>query len=103
VLIAKSQEGTINYLAFPAIVNGLRLLDPLMDRLKERLEKLVMHLVVSLSSLRYQSGKPVVRVLSRTPFHAMQQAPNTEKVGAGSILALLFYDVSHSHLASDSC
>jgi len=89
------EEGTINYLAFPAIVQGLKLLDPLLDLVTRRLDLLVRHLVASLSNLRYPSGKHVVRVLSRTPFHVDQQEstkPESERAGSGSILALQFYD-----------
>jgi len=62
------EDGTINYLSFRAVTDGLHFLSTYLPYLPLRLSPLVHFLTASLSRLRHnRTGTPVVRVLSRLP------------------------------------
>ena len=58
------EDGTVNYLDIPAITDGLRFLDSIgMDRIKDRIDGLTLHLFGRMSRMRHSNGKPLVRFL----------------------------------------
>ena len=93
------QDGTINYLNLAAITDGLRFLAPYLPFLPLRLYAFTRYLISSLEELRHDTtGAPVVRVLSRRPSKTVRAVG--EQADAGSVIALLFLDVSSAFPAS---
>ena len=60
------EDGTVNYLDTPAITEGLRFLEGIgMDRIKDRVDGLALHLFGRMSRLRHANGQPLVQFLDR--------------------------------------
>ena len=75
------EDGTVNYLDIPAITEGLRFLEGIgMERIKDRIDGLALHLFGRMSRLRHANGQPLVRFLG----------PNRHKQCGGTIAFNLF-------------
>ncbi|KAH8827778.1 pyridoxal phosphate-dependent transferase [Flagelloscypha sp. PMI_526] len=80
------EDGTINYLAMPAITTGLRFLREYLPLLQTRLHVLLQYLCRSLQHLCHEgTNQPVVKILSRQP---SSSSPRGE---CGSLISMLFY------------
>lgn len=87
------QDGTINYLNLPAVVDGLRFLSAYLPFLPLRLSSLLHYLTNSLTQLKHDTnGAPVVRILSRLPKRRLMTVG--EQADCGSIISLIFLSVS---------
>jgi molybdenum cofactor sulfurtransferase len=65
------EEGTVSYLAIPAIDEGLRLLESVgIDLIHERVAALTSWLIDSLRCLRHENGEPLVRIYGPTSMEA---------------------------------
>ncbi|KZS88200.1 PLP-dependent transferase [Sistotremastrum niveocremeum HHB9708] len=84
------EDGTINYLALPAITEGLQTLKPLLPMLPLRLSSLTLWLVKALEDIKHPSGVPCVQILSRTPSSRLTKIG--EQSDVGSVISLLFHD-----------
>ncbi|KAH9935189.1 PLP-dependent transferase [Epithele typhae] len=83
------EDGTINYLGFAAVTDGLRFLSAYLPFLPIRLSSLTHYLIDSLESIRHDvSETPVVRVLSRKPGKVVKSVG--EQADTGSTVAVLF-------------
>lgn len=83
------EDGTINYLALPAVTDGLRFLSEYLPFLPLRLSCLLHYITSSLSRLSHEtSGNPLVRVLSRLPGHRLRSVG--EQADSGFIVSLIF-------------
>lgn len=61
------EDGTVNYLDIPAITEGLQFLESIgMDRIKDRVDGLALHLYGRMSRLRHANGMPLVKFLGPT-------------------------------------
>jgi molybdenum cofactor sulfurtransferase len=79
---AAFEDGTVDFLAIPAVPIGLRHLQRIgLDRLRTRLRCLTGWLLDQLQALRHRSGAPVVRIYG----------PTTTR-GRGATVAMNFYD-----------
>lgn len=59
----KFEDGTINYLALPAVKTGLDYLTSIgMDRISQRVDSLQKYAVSKLKEIRHASGKPVLQI-----------------------------------------
>lgn len=86
------QDGTINYLSLPAIVDGLRMLSAYMPFLPLRLSALTHYAISSLNSVAHgSSGGPVVKILSRHPSKRLKFVG--EQADTGSIISAIFLGV----------
>ncbi|KAF8627654.1 hypothetical protein AX15_004347 [Amanita polypyramis BW_CC] len=85
------EDGTINYLALPAVTEGLRFLSTYLPFLPVRLSCLIHYLTTSLSELRHDTtGSPVIRILSRLPEQRVKTIG--EQSETGSTVSLVFLD-----------
>ncbi|KDQ56273.1 hypothetical protein JAAARDRAFT_59174 [Jaapia argillacea MUCL 33604] len=76
------EDGTINYLALPAIADGPRLLSNYLPFLPLRLSCLVDYLSSSLLRLHHQeNSSPVVRILSRLPTRRLTNVGDQSDTG----------------------
>ncbi|KAL0955682.1 hypothetical protein HGRIS_001906 [Hohenbuehelia grisea] len=88
-LYERFEDGTINYLTLPAVVDGLRFLSAYLPFLPLRLSSLLHYLTSRLSQLRHDTtGTPVVRILSRLPVRRPKSVG--EQADCGSIVSLIF-------------
>jgi molybdenum cofactor sulfurtransferase len=86
------QDGTVNYLSLPAIVDGLRLHALYLPSLPSRLSALTHYLSSYLSSLKHPStGASAVALLSAKPRHRVHKIG--EQSDTGSVISFLFLDV----------
>ena len=94
------KDGTINYLALPAVTDGLRLLSAYLPFIPLRLSSLLHFITSSISQLRYEpQGTPVVRILSRLPGRRLKLVG--EQADTGFTVSLIFLTVSTFHQTLD--
>ncbi|KAF4598833.1 hypothetical protein EYR38_007241 [Pleurotus pulmonarius] len=87
------EDGTINYLNLPAVVDGLRFLSAYLPFLPLRLSSLLHYLTNGLTLLKHDTnGAPVVRILSRLPKRRLVTVG--EQADCGSIISLIFLSPS---------
>ncbi|KAJ8495911.1 hypothetical protein ONZ45_g12658 [Pleurotus djamor] len=87
------EDGTINYLTLPAVVDGLRFLSAYLPFLPLRLSSLLHHLTNNLTQMKHDTtGGPVARILSRLPNRRLRSVG--EQADCGSVLSLIFLDPS---------
>jgi molybdenum cofactor sulfurtransferase len=89
---ASPQDGSVNYLSFPAIVDGLRLHSLYLPFLPSRLSALTHYLESYLASLKHAStGMTAVKVLSARPQSCVRKIG--DQSDTGSTISFLFLDV----------
>ncbi|EAU91235.1 methyltransferase type 11 [Coprinopsis cinerea okayama7 len=85
------EDGTINYLTLPAIVDGLRFLTAYMPFLPLRLSCLLHYLISSLTRLRHDvNGAPLVQIYSKIPSRRVMTIG--ERAETGFMVSFLFFD-----------
>ncbi|QRW12670.1 aminotransferase class-V protein [Ceratobasidium sp. AG-Ba] len=84
---SRFEEGTLNYMTFPAVSMGLGMLSKYIDLLPVRLSSLYHYLYTELSALRYHdTGTPIVQILTSPPSTPSRSPPH------GYVLAFLVVD-----------
>ncbi|KAG9080537.1 hypothetical protein FS749_007986, partial [Ceratobasidium sp. UAMH 11750] len=84
---SRFEEGTLNYMTFPAITMGLEILSKCIDLLPLRLSSLYHYLYTELSALRHtETDTPLVQILSGPPSLPSKSPPH------GYALAFLVLD-----------
>ncbi|MDR7483567.1 MAG: aminotransferase class V-fold PLP-dependent enzyme [Armatimonadota bacterium] len=79
---AAFEDGTVNFLAIPAVAIGLRYLERVgVERISRRVRCLTAWLLAQLQTLRHRSGAPVVRIYGPTT-----------TAGRGGTITMNFYD-----------
>ncbi|TFK21982.1 methyltransferase type 11 [Coprinopsis marcescibilis] len=89
------EDGTINYLMLPAVVDGLRFITAYMPFLPLRLSCLLNYLITSLLNLRHDTnGAPLVKILSKIPSRRLRSIGTS--ADTGFLVSFLFFDPSGS-------
>jgi len=90
-----NKDGTVNYLHFSAIKDGLCFLSAYLPFLPLRLSSLLLHPLSALTQLRHDStGNSVVRILSKLPSGRVRTVG--EQSDVGSVMSLVFLGVDYS-------